>query len=107
MSQANDDNQITVSFRLPPDAVARIEARAAEAGISRSEYLRARAESLPEDSTTGNLEALLRHLIYMESRTHIALYAIHEMAGTLSTAALQEVYDHAVHGEPQVHGRAP
>ena len=48
------------------------------------------------DVTTGKLEALLRHLIYMESRTHIALYSIHEMAGTLSTPALQGIYEHAV-----------
>lgn len=96
VAQANDDNQIMISFRLSADAVERIDARATEAGMSRSEYLRARAESLPEDSITSDVEALLRHLIYMESRTHIALYSIHEMADTLPTAELKKIYDHAI-----------
>ncbi len=43
MSQNSDDNQTMVSFRLPADAVATIEALAGKAGMSRSEYLRARA----------------------------------------------------------------
>ncbi len=80
MSQNSDDNQTMVSFRLPADAVATIEALAGKAGMSRSEYLRARALSVSED-TPSSLEALLRHLIYITNRIHIAVYSIAATAG--------------------------
>jgi hypothetical protein len=95
MSQNNDDSQIMVSFRLPADAIATIEARALKAGMSRSEYLRARAISAPDASAGVNLESLLRHLIYIATRTHIAVYSIAETAGTLSREQLQRIYDDA------------
>jgi hypothetical protein len=95
MSQNNDDNQIMVSFRLPADAIAGIEARAAKAGMSRSEYLRCRAISAPDAPVVANLESLIRHLIYITTRTHIAVYSIAETAGTLSRERLQRIYDDA------------
>ena len=96
MSQTTDDNQIMLSFRLPADAVATIEARAAKAGLSRSEYLRARVLSDPAETPNNHFEALLRYLIYITNRTHIAVYSIAENAGTLTTDRLQTIYDDAV-----------
>jgi mobilization protein NikA len=99
----NEENLVALSFKVSADEAEVIQAAADKEGISRSEYLRNAISKYirnrmrtPADAPTGNLEALLRHLIYMESRTHIALYSIHEMAGTLSTGALKEVYEHAV-----------
>jgi hypothetical protein len=90
-----DKERQKLTVVVSPEEAETIKAAAAALGISLSEYGRNRMLAAAPDVTTGNLEALLRHLIYMESRTHIALYSIHEMAGTLSTTALQEVYEHA------------
>jgi hypothetical protein len=43
----------------------------------------------------ANLESLIRHLIYITTRTHIAVYSIVETAGTLSRERLQRIYDDA------------
>jgi replicative DNA helicase len=99
----NEENLVAFTFKVSADEAEVIQAAADQEGISRSEclrnaiskYIRNRTQT-PADAPTSNVEALLRHLIYIGSRIHIALYALHETAGTLSTAALQEVYEHAV-----------
>lgn len=88
----NDDNLVTLSFRVPADAVAAIEAQAAKAGMNRSEYLRARALSAESAEQPPDTETLLRHIIFMLARVHNALYMMPEMEGNLSYAQLRAIY---------------
>jgi len=91
-----------VSFRISAEEDEIIKAAAREQGISVSEYVRARVLSdraasdkgVPE-TRVSHIERLLRHLIYITSRTHVAVYAIPETAGTISTTQLREIYDGA------------
>src|SRR5208283_958364 len=88
-----DEITQTVGFRATPQEIASIDARAKAAGMSRADFARSKVVATEEPPSQANLEALLRHLIYMVSRTHIALYAIPETAGTLSTEALEKIHE--------------
>jgi len=88
-----DEITQTVGFRATPQEIASIDARAKAAGMSRADFARSKVVAAEEAPPQANVEALLRHLIYMASRIHIALYAIPQMAGTLSTKALKEIYE--------------
>ena len=97
-----DKERRIVSFQVSADDVEAIESAAANLGVSRSEYLRTKVFSASSASTESNAEALLqhlegilRHLIYITSRTHVAVYAIPETAGTISTKQLREIYEGA------------
>jgi hypothetical protein len=97
-----DKERRIVSFQVSGDEVEAIERAAASQGVSRSEYLRSRVLSATNEGTDKNIEAalrhlqtLLRHIVYITSRTHVAVYAIPEAAGRLSTRRLREIYDDA------------
>jgi hypothetical protein len=92
----DDKERQKLTVVVSPEEAETIKAAAAALGISVSEYGRNRMLPSVADATSGDVGALLRHLIYMESRTHIALYSIHEMADTLPTAELKKIYDHAI-----------
>ena len=47
------------------------------------------------EASLQRLEGLLRHLVYITSRTHVAVYSIAETAGTISTRQLREMYEAA------------
>src|SRR5712691_13495957 len=85
-----------ISFQVSVDELEAIEGEAARQGISRSEYLRTKVMAQPGEGSQGNTEALLRHLIYITTRTHIAVYSIVEEEGSLSTERLQRIYDIAL-----------
>ena len=91
-----------VSFRISAEEDEIIKAAAREQGISVSEYVRARVLSGGTASDKGGaetrvsqIEGLLRHLVYITSRTHVAVYAIPEIAGIISTKQLREIYEGA------------
>ena len=91
-----------VSFRISAEEDEIIKAAAREQGISVSEYVRARVLSDRATSDKGaaetrvsQIERLLRHLVYITSRTHVAVYAIPETAGIISTKQLREIYEGA------------
>ena len=91
-----------VSFRISAEEDEIIKAAAREQGISVSEYVRARVLSDRATSDKGaaetrasHIERLLRHLVYITSRTHVAVYAIPESAGTISSKQLREIYEGA------------
>jgi alpha-L-fucosidase len=97
-----DKERRIVSFQVSADEVEAIESAAANLGVSRSEYLRSRVLSPAGADADNNTEALLRHLerllrhlVYITSRTHVAVCAIPETAGTISTKQLREMYDGA------------
>ncbi len=97
-----DKERRIVSFQVSADEVEAIESAAANLGVSRSEYLRGRVLSPAGAEADNNteallrhLEGLLRHLVYVTSRTHVAVYAIPESAGTISTERLREIYEGA------------
>jgi hypothetical protein len=97
-----DKERRIVSFQVSADEVEAIESAAANLGVSRSEYLRSRILSPASadadnntEATLRHLEGLLRHLVYITSRTHVAVYAIPETAGTMSTKQLREIYEGA------------
>jgi hypothetical protein len=81
-------NTQLMSIRLSSEELQKLETEAAEAGMSRADYIRrtllsARATPLAE-AGNSDIEALLRHLIYITNRIHIAIYSIAETAGTVS-----------------------
>jgi hypothetical protein len=86
-----------VSFEIDVDELESIEARAAKAGLSRSEYLRARAISEPAEPSSSNLEALIKQVIYMANQIYVGLFSIAEAQGQarrfLSSQELRKVYD--------------
>ena len=91
-----------VSFRISAEEDEIIKAAAREQGISVSEYVRARVLSGGTASDKGvaetrvsQIERLLRHLVYITSRTHVTVYAIPEIAGIISTKQLREIYENA------------
>ena len=84
------------NFKVSIEEAETIDAAAKGLGMTRSDYLRSRVLSVPDSISTGNLEALLRYLIYITNRTHIAVYSIAENAGTLTTDRLRTIYDDAV-----------
>ena len=97
-----DKERRIVSFQVSGEELETIEIAAANQGVSRSEYLRTKVLSASSASTESNaeallqhLEGLLRHLVYITSRTHVAVYAIPETAGTISTKQLREIYEGA------------
>jgi hypothetical protein len=97
-----DKERRIVSFQVSADEVEAIESAAANLGVSRSEYLRGRVLSRAGAEADNNteallrhLEGLLRHLVYITSRTHVAVYAIPETARTISTEQLREIYEGA------------
>ena len=91
-----DKDKRIVSFQVSADELEAIEGAAAKQGISRSEYVRSKVLAPAGQGPQGNFEALLRYLIYITNRTHMAVYAIAENAGTLTTDRLQTIYDDAV-----------
>ncbi len=97
-----DKERRIVSFQVSGEELETIEIAAANQGVSRSEYLRTKVLSASGANTESNaeaslqhLEGLLRHLVYITSRTHAAVYAIPETAGTIPTEQLREIYEDA------------
>jgi predicted DNA binding CopG/RHH family protein len=89
-----EKEQRVITFKLSAEEADILDGRASQAGMSRSDYLRT-VIFAPTRSPNDNLEELLRHLIYIADRTHIAVYYIAEIAGTLPTERLQAIYDEA------------
>ncbi len=84
------------NFKVSIQEAETIDAAAKALGMTRSDYIRSRVLSASSTIQTGNVEALLRYLIYIANRTHIAVYSIAENAGTLTTDRLRAIYDDAV-----------
>ena len=93
-----------LSFEVSAEEFEIIEAATAKAGVSRSEYLRARATSNPMERSNGNLEtrlekleALVKHAIYMINQVYVGLFSIAEAQSKsgrfLSLEQLETVYD--------------
>jgi hypothetical protein len=91
-----DEKQQVISCKVSEEEAEAIKASAAALSISVSEYVRKRALSRASEASTGDLEALIRYLMYMTNRLHIAVFSIPEVAGTLSTEQLRTIYDSAV-----------
>jgi len=93
-------NTQVMSIRLSSEELQKIDAEAAEAGMSRADYIRMTllsARATPAaDASNRYIEALLRHLIYITNRIHIAVYSIAETAGTLPTERLETIYENSV-----------
>ncbi len=92
-------NTQVMSIRLSSEELQKLDADATEAGIGRADYVRrtllsARATP-PADAGNRHIEALLRHLIYITNRIHMAVYSIAETAGTLSTERLETIYENS------------
>ena len=92
----DEKQQQVISCKMSADEAEAINAAAASLGISVSEYVRSKVLASAGECLQGNLEALLRYLIYITNRTHIAVYSIAQNAGTLTTDQLRTIYDDAV-----------
>jgi hypothetical protein len=91
-----DEKQQVISCKVSEEEAEAIKTSAAALSISVSEYVRGRALSRTSEASTNNLAPLIHHVIYMINRLHIAVFSIPEVAGTLSTEQLKEIYDSAV-----------
>jgi predicted outer membrane protein len=91
-----DKERRMISFQVSADELEAIEGEAAKQGISRSEYLRTKVLARASEGQHDDLEVLLRHLIYIATRTHNAVYSISEEQGSLATERLQRIYDRAL-----------
>jgi hypothetical protein len=91
-----DEKQQVISCKVSEEEAEAIKASAAALSTSVSEYVRKRALSRASEASITNLEALIRYLIYMTNRLHIAVFSIPEVAGPLSTEQLQTIYESAV-----------
>ena len=84
------------NFKVSIEEAETIDAAAKGLGMTRSDYLRSRVLLPLNTIPSSNLEALLRYLIYITNRTHIAIYSIAENEGTLTTERLRGIYDDTV-----------
>jgi hypothetical protein len=91
-----DDKGQVVTFRVTPKELEELDTEAKQAGLARSDYIRSRVFSPLPVPLDGNVELLLRHVIYIAVRTHSAIYSIPEQQGSLSTERLQQIYDRAL-----------
>jgi hypothetical protein len=87
----DDKEQKVITFKLSAEETEALDAKATAARISRSDYLRMLVSAPPQAGNEG-LERLLRQLIYIMNRTHMAVYSIAEDAGLTSTEDLQKIY---------------
>jgi len=91
-----EKDQRMLNFKVSVEEAETIDAAAKAGNMTRSDYLRSRVLAAPAlTPTTSDIERLLRHLVYIASRTHVAVYAIPEAAGTISTKQLREMYEGA------------
>jgi hypothetical protein len=91
-----DERDQTIGFRVSAKERQALDEEATKAGVSLTEYVRSKAFSAASAAPTADLEALIRYLIYMINRLHVAVFSIPEVAGTLSTEQLQTIYESAV-----------
>ena len=90
-----EKEQRVFTFKVSVQEAEAIDASAKAENMTRSDYLRSRLLATAALTQTDETVRLLRHLVYVASRTHVAVYAIPESAGTLSTKRLREIYDDA------------
>jgi hypothetical protein len=91
-----EKDQRMFNFKVSVEEAETINAAAKAGNMTRSDYLRSRVLAAPALPPTPEIERLLRHLVYIASRTHVAVYAIPEIAGTISTRQLREIYEGAL-----------
>jgi hypothetical protein len=93
MMETKDSTMIT--FRLTSEEFQALDTRAAEAGMSRSDYLRMILFA-PSKPANDDLEALIKHCIYIVNQTHDAVFSIAEAQGNerrfLTREELEKVY---------------
>jgi mobilization protein NikA len=92
----DDKERRMITFQVSGQELEMIEARAAEAGLSRSEYIRARALSEPAEHSYNYLADLIKHGIYLANQAIVAQYSIAQAEGKhnrfLSYDEIREVY---------------
>jgi hypothetical protein len=89
-----DKERRMISFQVSAEEAKALDARAKQAGLSRSDYLRDLIFNRSTSSTT-DLEELIKHAIYVTNQVHSAVFSIAESQGRagrfLSTEELLEV----------------
>ena len=84
------------SFQVSRGEAEEIETAMRSAGMKRSEYLRKKVLSPVSKELPTDAIKLLRHIIYILARIHSAAYYIPERQQTLTTEALQAIYDDTI-----------
>jgi hypothetical protein len=64
----DDNDRRMISFQASAKELETIEERARKRGLSRSEYIRTRTTIDPEQSPESDLEALVKHGIYLTNQ---------------------------------------
>jgi hypothetical protein len=92
----DDKEQKVITFKLSAEEAETLDAKASQAGMSRSDYLRMMLFT-PAKSATNDLEALIKHSIYMINQVYVGLFSIAEAQGKagrfLSMEQLEAVFD--------------
>jgi hypothetical protein len=90
-------NTQVMSIRLSSEELQKIDAAAAAVGLSRPDYARSKLLAPIIETPTTQLEALIKHAIYMANQIYVGLFSIAEAQGQarrfLSTQELRKVYN--------------
>jgi hypothetical protein len=90
----DEKEQRVITFKLPADESAALDAKAEQAGMNRSDYIR-----MVLSTPTNRLEGLMNYALCLINQTHEAVYSIAEAEGAaghfLSYKELRTVYDEA------------
>jgi Ribbon-helix-helix protein, copG family len=85
----------TITFKLPAEEADALDARASQAGVSRSDYLRTLLAAPPAAAPPPDLQEILHYLVYMIENLHLSTYLIAEKSGALLPEQLQEILKEA------------
>ena len=92
-----EEKDQTIGFRVTLKERQRLEEEAKQAGLSLTDHVRAKLLSPASSNGNGNLEALIKHCIYMVNQVYVGLFSIAEAEGKagrfLTAQQLDEVYD--------------
>jgi hypothetical protein len=91
-----EERDQTIGFRVTKSERTTLENAAQRAGVTLAEYARTKVLSSDRTTATDDLEALVKHCIYIVNQTHDAVFSIAEAQGNarrfLTTEELEEVY---------------
>jgi uncharacterized protein (DUF1778 family) len=87
-----EEKDQTIGFRVSPKERELLSEQAKTAGLTLTEYVRSRVFLTSAEPNEEEIKKLLRQLIYITNRTHVAVYSIAEDAGLTSTEDLQKIY---------------
>ena len=92
----DEKEQKVITFKLSAEEAEALDAKANQAGLSRSDYLRTILVAAPQQQTS-NLEDLIKYMIYSLNQVYVSVYSIAEAEGKagrfLTPSQLDDVHE--------------